>query len=42
MDSDLGPFNPPVDYQFEPELQEQPPRSVPLELRQGRYAFQQR
>jgi hypothetical protein len=35
---DLGPFEPPKDYQFEPEFQDQPPRSIPPELRLGRYA----
>jgi Protein of unknown function (DUF3592) len=36
--NDLGPFAPPKDYQFEPEFQDQPPRSIPPELRLGRYA----
>jgi hypothetical protein len=41
-DSPLGPFAPPSDYQFEPELQGSPPRSIPPKLRQGRYAAGQR
>src|SRR5436189_5833683 len=35
---ELGPFDPPRDYQFEPEFQDQPPRSIPSELRLGRHA----
>lgn len=34
----LGPFAPPDDYQFEEELQDEPPRPIPAELRRGRYA----
>jgi len=33
-----GPFAPPKDYQFESEFQEHAPRSIPPELRSGRYA----
>jgi hypothetical protein len=36
--NDLGRFEPPKNYEFEPEFQEQPPRSIPAELRLGRYA----
>jgi hypothetical protein len=34
----LGPFDPPRDYSFEPELQGNPRRDIPPELRQGRHA----
>ena len=35
---DPGPFAPPADYRFEPELQGQPPRPVPRYLRHGPHA----
>lgn len=38
----LGPFRPPTDYAFEPELTTPPPRPIPPELRQGRHATKQR
>jgi hypothetical protein len=34
----LGPFDPPRDYPLEPELQGNPPRDVPGELRRGRHS----
>lgn len=34
---ELGPFAPPPDYRFELELADQPPRTIPAELHQGRY-----
>ncbi|MBI2825404.1 MAG: DUF3592 domain-containing protein [Planctomycetia bacterium] len=39
---DLGPFDPPANYSFEPELRGPPPRPVPSELRSGRYAQRRR
>lgn len=32
----FGPFDPPPDYQFEPEFKDAPPRRIPSILRQGR------
>ena len=39
---ELGPFDPPADYAFEPELCGAAPRPIPDELKQGRYARRQR
>ena len=36
--AEFGPFEPPEDYEFEPELRNDPPRHIPSELNQGRYA----
>src|SRR5262249_5210045 len=36
--TDPGRFEPPKNYEFEPEFQEQPPCSIPADLRLGRYA----
>jgi hypothetical protein len=38
----LGPFAPPADYEFEPELRGEVPRQIPAELRHGRHALRQR
>jgi hypothetical protein len=38
----FGPFDPPADYEFEPELQGPPPRPVPAVLRKGPYGRSQR
>ncbi len=38
----LGPFDPPADYAFEPELRGDVPRPIPNELREGRYGRGQR
>lgn len=35
-----GPFEPPKEYTFEPELKGDPVRPIPPELRQGRYGLQ--
>src|SRR5690349_11464431 len=45
MDSrplELGPFAPPDDYVFEPELQSEPPREIPASTRDGRYETKHR
>jgi hypothetical protein len=39
---ELGPFEPPADYRFEPELRDVTPRSIPAELLSGRKARRQR
>jgi hypothetical protein len=38
----LGPFDPPKDYRFEEELVGEPPRAIPSELYQGRFARKKR
>ncbi len=38
---DFGPFEPPDDYEFEPELSGEPPRQVPAGLRRGRHGRRQ-
>lgn len=34
----FGPFAPPANYEFEPELRKPPPREVPVEIKKGIYA----
>ena len=37
VSADLGPFEPPADYAFEPEFDEQRPRPIPDQVRLGRF-----
>ena len=37
IEADLGPFEPPAEYAFEPEFDEERPRPIPEHVRRGRF-----